>query len=449
MTLMETTEKDNSTVLSEFFKYLEKVGLEYCVIGRTEDLPEKIVGDVDLVINTDSSKVLYRHISDFCSQKSLKVVQVFNHEPFAYYYTLTWNDSFGKPIYLHLDICSHNIWKGRMFLNSAEMLSLRTPALDAAGNRKGFFVAAPAKEFIYYLIKKADKQILEKEHTKHLSAIWAKAPEECDEQLKRFWPEDWSSLLRKAAIDGDWEKVRKNLPTLQRSLLANFPGSAEPRAREIYRRFKRVLQPTGLHVAFLGPDGSGKSSVIDRVIPDLTLAFRKTACLHLRPGLGRKWNEIPPVIDPHGKAPRNLPESIAKALYYWFDYFAGWWLMIWPKRIRSTLVVFDRYYHDLLVDPKRYRYGGPMWLVRLVGGLIPKPDLWILLDAPAEVLQERKQEVPIEETARQRDAYLKLVKNLKNGFVVDASQNLDDVVGDVNAIIFDIMARRMEKRHAK
>jgi thymidylate kinase len=81
-----------------------------------------------------------------------------------------------------------------------------------------------------------------------------------------------------------------------------------------------------------------------------------------------------------------------------------------------------------------------MWLARWVGKLIPKPDIWILLDAPPEVLQARKQEVPFEETARQRKEYLKLVKDLKSAFVVDATQGLDDVVADVNKIILDFMA---------
>ena len=113
--------------------------------------------------------------------------------------------------------------------------------------------------------------------------------------------------------------------------------------------------------------------------------------------------------------------------------------------VRSTFVAFDRYYHDMLVDPKRYRYGGPMWLARWVGKIIPKPDIVILLDAPAEVLQARKQEVPFKETARQRQAYLKLVRGMKNGVVLDASQPLEKVVEDVNRTILNSMAERTRK----
>jgi thymidylate kinase len=116
--------------------------------------------------------------------------------------------------------------------------------------------------------------------------------------------------------------------------------------------------------------------------------------------------------------------------------------------VRSTLVLFDRYYHDILVDPKRYRYGGPSWLAHLIGEFIPKPDIWVLLDAPPEILLERKQEITLAEAARQREEYLKLINNLDNGFVIDATQGLDNVVADVNSIILDFMAQRADKRHA-
>jgi len=64
------------------------------------------------------------------------------------------------------------------------------------------------------------------------------------------------------------------------------------------------------------------------------------------------------------------------------------------------------------------------------------------------VLQSRKQEVTFEETARQRGEYLKLIQNLKNGVVIDASQPLDDVVADINRVVLKIMGDRTEKRHA-
>jgi thymidylate kinase len=58
----------------------------------------------------------------------------------------------------------------------------------------------------------------------------------------------------------------------------------------------------------------------------------------------------------------------------------------------------------------------------------------------------RKQEVSFEEAARQREEYLKLVRNLPRGYIVDASKPLEEVVARVEEIILDYMAERTARR---
>jgi thymidylate kinase len=152
------------------------------------------------------------------------------------------------------------------------------------------------------------------------------------------------------------------------------------------------------------------------------------------------------IVDPHAKAPYGRFVSFLKLLYLWFDYTAGYFCVIYPRLARSTLVMFDRYYHDLLVDPRRYRFGGSSAAARAIGKLIPQPDLWILLDAPAEVLHQRKREVPLEETARQRNAYQQLAGKFPHSVVVDAAQDLDRVMSSVERAILDFLAERTRRR---
>ena len=199
-------------------------------------------------------------------------------------------------------------------------------------------------------------------------------------------------------------------------------------------------------LVILGADGCGKSSVISALEASPPECFKGVSTYHLRPRFFSKNVSSTPVTDPHAKSPRGPLLSIMKIFFFYLDYAIGWLVIKFAESTKLTL--FDRYFHDMLVDPKRYRYGGPMWLVRWVGNIIPKPDLWILLDASPEVVQNRKQEVPFEETSRQRKEYLKLIKGLKNAFVVDAGQDLDKVVAEVNAILLKFMAERTEKSHA-
>ena len=136
-------------------------------------------------------------------------------------------------------------------------------------------------------------------------------------------------------------------------------------------------------------------------------------------------------VDPHGMQPRSAPASLAK-ICIWF--LEEWYARFFLEN-RKALLICDRYYHDLLVDPRRYRYGGPRWIARLVGKLMPQPRLWVLLDAPTEVLRARKQEVSVEETARQRDAYRAFVQTQRNYVIVDASQTLRSVIDDLERAV--------------
>jgi thymidylate kinase len=137
--------------------------------------------------------------------------------------------------------------------------------------------------------------------------------------------------------------------------------------------------------------------------------------------------------------------SVLRAAY-WFVYYTFGYVKLHLALARSTLVLNDRHFVDILVDRRRYRYGGPLGLMRLIWRLIPKPDLIILLDAPPEVLQARKQEVSFEETDRQRRAYLSLVGTMANGRVVDATQSLECVADDVSDIILQHLAARIARR---
>jgi thymidylate kinase len=206
------------------------------------------------------------------------------------------------------------------------------------------------------------------------------------------------------------------------------------------------MRLSGICVAILGPDGSGKSSVIDQLVPMLAPEFRGIQRLHLRPRVfsgsaaGQRTN-----TDPHGQALRGPLASSAKLLFLWADYSIGYFVRVRPALTRSSLVLFDRYYYDLLVDSRRFRYGGPAWLLKLIGRLIPRPDLLLILDAPAEVLQSRKQEVSPEESARQAALYRALATSPALGdctVLIDATQPLNDVVHRCLDASLDVLHRR-------
>jgi thymidylate kinase len=128
------------------------------------------------------------------------------------------------------------------------------------------------------------------------------------------------------------------------------------------------------------------------------------------------------------------------------DYWVGYLFVIRPLLARSTLVVFDRYFHDLLVDPRRYRYGGPKWLPQFFSRLVPLPDVVLVLDAGEQVIFARKGEVRTAEVRRQREAYRRLNFGCTPTVFVNTEQSLDRTLYDSTRALAEIMAQRFDQR---
>jgi len=204
----------------------------------------------------------------------------------------------------------------------------------------------------------------------------------------------------------------------------------------------------GLWIALFGPDGAGKSAVIDRLQQDLRNEFSGVVRFHFRPHFRLCASGGAPVTNPHGQKPRGVILSALKLVYWLVDCWCGYVFAVVPMRRRGRLVVFDRYYPDVLVDPVRYRL--PPHTVRLAAALAriaPRPDLCILLDAPAEVVQQRKREISPSELQRQRSAYWKLFQTLNPTLAVNASPPLGVVADDVRSVVTALLIDSHLQRH--
>ncbi len=372
------------------------------------------------------------------------LVQCLQHEATAYYLVLALRGLGSERQFLALDVSSDYRRNGRIFYGGEELLASR--------RREGsVWAPSPALEFGCYLVKKVAKRSLDEAHGRRLSVLYGMDPAGCEREVARFWDPPSLDLIVEAARSGRWDAVRGCLADLRRRLIG--PGSrgalrssVEYWSSESVRRVHRWRSATGVHVVLLGTDGAGKSTTSAALEDTMAPAFRRVARHHLAPALIRRGSPGPPATRPHALPPRGVFGSLAKILYWGLDYTVGYLLLVRPALARSALVLFDRYLLDVLVDARRYRYGGPRWLLRALWLTVPKPDLVLLLDAPTEVLYRRKGEIPFAECERQRTAYRSLVDGLSNGHVIDAAQPLDRVVADAGDVVLDFMAERTAQR---
>ena len=196
------------------------------------------------------------------------------------------------------------------------------------------------------------------------------------ECLREAFGKGWAEILEDWMKAGDPGKAAQHADGLRRALFAkqmrNSPGKClAGQGTHWWTEFRHHLKPPYPWVAILGPDGSGKSSVIEGVQEKLKARRIGIKMIHWSPRILRKGQEAPGgvVPDPHSSPPRGLLMSTLKLGLITAEWvFGSSWYVRHP-RAKSKLLVSDRYYNDLLVDPKRYRFGAPLSWARAVFGL--------------------------------------------------------------------------------
>ena len=182
-----------------------------------------------------------------------------------------------------------------------------------------------------------------------------------------------------------------------------------------------MSQNSSIIVSFMGVDGSGKSTLIELLRKKLKNKFRKIKYIHLRPYL-ILLDKNTVQSNPHNsKETWPMLLNFVRILYwliiyrFFFHLFANN-----PKQ----LIIFDRYAHDLMIDPIRYKFNLPINIAKFILDLFPNPNLWIVVNAPIKVLEKRKKELPTKELKRQIRTYLNFAKQRKNSIVVNTNNSV-------------------------
>lgn len=430
-------------LLLRVFDALDRAAVPYWVIdGYGEGSFDPC--DVDIVVPAD---VLPRRLAEILHREADTIGADIVRWHKDIHVVLASRQPQGRPDVLNLHVRSDYRRVGRFFYSGEELLA------DRRGGDSKTSAGAPQTpvQFGCYLIERIAKGCLDDVRGRQLVEHYQRDPGACGQQVHRFWSTRSAELIVDALSAGEWEPVQRALPRLRAELrraaaLRRPFWTAVYFMKKVWMKLRNPWRPgSGLHVVLLGPDGAGKSTVLDAIRLNLRRAFSEIRGRSFAPALSGK-PKVRGLGQPHKLPPRSLMAGYAKGVYWFFYYTFGYFYTVFPAKSRAALILNHRYMVDALVDCKRYRYRGPRWILRFIWWAAPKPDLVILLDAPAEVIQARKQEVPFEETARARDAYRALVGSMPNGRIIDASPPADEVIAEVARVILRLQAARTASR---
>jgi hypothetical protein len=91
-------------------------------------------------------------------------------------------------------------------------------------------------------------------------------------------------------------------------------------------------------------------------------------------------------------------------------------------------VVIERGWWDMVVDPARLRLQGSTRLARLLAALGPRPDLFLILEASADVARSRKHRVVAAEVTRQVRLWQTVLPRRVRRAYLDANQPAEVVL---------------------
>ncbi len=217
----------------------------------------------------------------------------------------------------------------------------------------------------------------------------------------------------------------------------------------------------GFLVALVGADGAGKSTITELVARRLPMPASRAylgddpppevPVLPTTRWLRRRWAEPASGSPATTTLPPPAPESAAETWAVRFrralsrttvglSAMAEEWHQVRraQARVRAGEIVlldrhffYDYYFHHVVVR-------APVFIDRVhgrwVARVLPRPELVICLDAPAEVLYQRQPEGTFAQRVVRRSEYLRMADAVGLQ-IIDATRPRDEVVDDVTRLV--------------
>ena len=449
---ISATEAAMQALVDGILNRLRDADIPHCLLRNRDRIPSGLLGwtDLDLMVSAD---VPLRRLITLLADLNPTLIA-----PIRDGFTALFFPANGH--FLRVDLFNGDIeWRAAVYGENAEIV-------EGRWNDDGIMVASEMHQaFLAWFSTLIRNGAFSKRYAPLITRLIREQPAAFQELLQRTFGANLADELVLLAQGGRMEESEALASACRRAVwlgaLRRHPLRTMGRfGKQLGNAIEHRLRPSGLDVALLGPDGAGKTTLCtmiselpSRKVPFGNAHYRKLYHRVLPPLgaiesalLRRPRRPQPDPMNPHGMSPRHPLVWLFSYGYYTVDH----WLseIIWnrQKLAHINLMLHDRHPLEVVIDPRRYRYTGPLFLARWIGRLAPKPDLVVVLDAPPEVIQARKQDVTFEETVRQRAAYRALAESLPNGRIVDATQPLDKVISDVISHITAFTELRTKRR---
>lgn len=386
---MPTSAPAIAPMLRAFLRALDEAGIRWTLLRPVASLAAE-EGDVDVLVEPASLAAVEAHA------ERLGYVLV----PFAPpdVHAATYDDEAGRFVWLHV--------QGELRLAGEAF-----PAEDvlAEAVREGEAARPGDGWLLWILLLRAlvDTGRLPERHRDAVVELARRSPAAPEPLLARARAHgiDPARAVELAAA-ADWDGLT--------ALAVHRPVPRRRRARRVARRLRSLRTRRGISVAVVGPDGAGKSTLVEALARDLPL-----------PVLVR-YMGLTGGLMPRAEALR-VPGLVfaARTGILWSR-----WLRALGHSARGGIVVYERHTLDAYVPSGAALGPAGRLSRRLQRRVVPLPDLVLLLDASGRTLHERSGEYDADVLERWREAYAALERRVPHLVKLDAERPPDAVRRD-------------------
>ena len=177
-------------------------------------------------------------------------------------------------------------------------------------------------------------------------------------------------------------------------------------------------------IVFLGPDGSGKSSLINKLMEEYK-SYGSNHYSHFYPYFNKNISKTK--IYPYSKRPYSTLLSSIKVIYMLLKNIYSLVFIILFKKKGETIIWCDRYLYDIFADPFRYRLNRIVFKPELIIKYTLKPNLIFILNPPIDDILKRSSEISRNELTKQHLSYEKLKNFFPESFFINSSSSINSL----------------------
>ena len=438
--------KIDSQLLDALFDLLTAKGVRFLVLRNHDGLPESTnAKDVDILILPNVQfQAIKELVFEVADRLESKVVWVNNLDYLAGF-VLARQGADDVIEYLKLDFFYGLKWRGFNFLSAEQILSSRVPC-------KNYFIPDSGHEAAIHLlngilysrsIKNKYLRIIDDYHTRD------SFKDILSYSGMSFLVDKVGSVIGSAADSDLIDVIYKLRIIVVRKLRMKIMS---PKViLSCLKSIKTELitrRGMGQLISFSGPDGSGKSSIMEFVLEFFKLSgiTGQNSAHHFLPAgippLHRlfKVNKKLSMQDytkPYSEKSVGSVQSLVRFVYYALAFFIAKKKYIEVQKRRNEVVVFDRYYPDIIADPSRARLSINRKVISTIFKFCASiPQVALVFVASPEILVRRKGELSPKKATQLVEHYREICRGT-DFILIENDGSLEDGAGACFAIIFE------------